>query len=362
MQATLPFDPPPTMTRREVIALVTETGRCMGLTPACLRVLAKMVASTTDRDWSHPDAVPMFFGKQDRLADQVGITERQVRTHEGRLVRIGCVERSPLGNGHRHASSRTGLSLGPLKDRLGELAARRSSLRVEHERKRDLKAERCAARRRIVDLTRTLSPDDRTRPAVVGTLALVARWPRTDRLMSMKGDALEHHVAEAVRAVAALEADLGAPRTAPDPAQTSLDIPRLDRALVSASNTLSKLGDLMRPSRLITLASAEFRAAALALGEPTEVSMMAAAETRRSELEVGPGAWEEAIATFGREAATVVLLVVDANRTRHPNPVRRPGAALQGIVRKAAVGTFNLPGAVIALDRRRRLEMERRAA
>lgn len=349
MQPALPFSPAAALSRRDVIALVDETGRHLGLSAACLQVLIRMVGATADADWLAPEAEPVYFGRQENLAERLGISPRQLRNHERRLERMGFADPSTLANGHRCATSRRGISLAPMKERLAELLARRTELREAHVRKRRLKAERGIARRRAVDVLRQVTKAELARPDVAAIAARVMAWPRADALLRMKPDVLDHHVADAVATVAELEDAVGAPRTAAPDAEG----PRI-RA-VPAAATLDRLGELARPDRLVELASPEFRAAALAgsAGPPSEAGLMMAAEDRRVALGVGGRLWDEAVFVMGRETATLALLVVDANRDHPSKPTRKVGGAMTAIVAKAADGKFNLPGALIALDRRR---------
>ena len=352
MQASLPLSPPPGLTRREVLALVDETGRALGITPACLQVLARMIGSTANDDWRDPERTPVYFGKQESLAERLGISARQIRNHERRLADLGLVAPSPLGNGHRSAAGSWGISLAPLRDRLAELLERRDELRATHARKRSLKVERSVARRRAMDLLRQATDAELRTPEIEMVAERVLKWPRADRLLRLKLAELDGHVAEAVKTVERLETLLGAPRTADPDAEGE---GRRIRAVPTAE-TLAKLGDLTDPAKLVEMATPQFRVHALAAGPPTEASVMAAAEARRGEIGVGWEPWAEAVETMGREVASMALLLIDANRSHPQNPVRKPAGALRGLARKFAVGQFNLAGGLIALERRRRRE------
>lgn len=351
MQTTLPLDPPaPGMSRRDAMALLDETGRALGLSAARLRVLLRLVGSTDQADWKDPDATPTFYGRQEHMADRLGITSRQLRTHERALVRDGYLDASPLANGHRHAAGKWGLSLGPVKAMLSELVQRRDALRAEHQRKRELQAERGAARRKAVDLAKLSTPEQLAAPPVADLLEKVRQWPKPDRLMRMKLAVLDHHVAEAVETVAELEAALGgcpvAPADAP-PAQRSLADEKRKRDLARVSS----------PERLLRLASPEMRLHALReqdAGSDSETALLSAAEVRRPELGVSRDCWREARQRMGQAGATLALLLVDANRDHPTKPVRNPGAVLRSMARKFSEGRYNVVGGLIGLERRRR--------
>ena len=351
MQTTLPLDPPPPgMSRRDAMALLDETGRALGLSAARLRVLLRLVASTDQDDWKDPNATPVFYGRQEHMADRLGITSRQLRNHERALARDGYLDASPLANGHRHAAGKWGLSLRPVKDMLAELVRRRDTLRAEHQRKRELQAERGAARRKAVDLAKLSTPEQLEARPVADLLEKVRQWPKPDRLMRMKLAVLDHHVAEAVETVAELEAALGG--SPPAPADASAP----ERSLADEKRK-QDLVRVSRPERLLRLASPEMRMHALReqdAGSDSETALLSAAELRRPELGVSRDCWREARRRMGQAGATLALLLVDANRDHPTKPVRNPGAVLRSMARKFSEGRYNVVGGLIGLERRRR--------
>ena len=354
MQSALPLQPPAAFTRRDVLALIDEVGPALGLSAACLRVLRRMVAMTPNRDWQDPEGVPVFTGRQEDLADRVGVSPRQIRTHERALVRAGLADQSPLGNGHRSAAAKWGISFLPFRERVAELMALRAELRERHARKVGLKRERCIVRRRASDLLRNASQAELDRPEIARLAEAVVSWPRADRLLRMKPDALDHHVADAVRTVAALEDALGAPSTAAPDAPEEEAQPGAPRVrAVPTSESLASVEALTRPDALARLMEPDFRAAVLEHGAPTPESIMAAAEVRRMQIGVSRDCWGHAVVDLGRETATLALILVDAARTRSRNPVRNPSAYLRKLVQEHPKRKFNIAGGLIALERRR---------
>ena len=351
MQTTLPLEPPaPGMSRRDAMALIDEIGRALGLSAARLRVLLRLMGSTDQNDWKDPTATPVFYGRQEHMAERLGITSRQLRTHERALVRSGYLDPSPLANGHRHAAGRWGLSLGPVKAMLAELVGRRDALRAEHQRKRELQAERGAARRKVVDLAKLSAPEQLEARPVADLLERVRQWPRADRLMRMKLAVLDHHVAEAVETVAELEAALGG--CPPAPADASAP----ERSLADERRK-EDLARVSRPERLLRLASPELRLHALReqdMGSDNDTALLAAAEMRRPEIGVSRDCWREARERMGQAGATLALLLVDANRDHPTKPVRNPGAVLRSMARMFSEGRYNVVGGLIGLERRRR--------
>jgi replication initiation protein RepC len=78
-----------------------------------------------------------------------------------------------------------------------------------------------------------------------------------------------------------------------------------------------------------------------------------AAIRRLPELGVNPSAWEEAAEAMGDEAATLAVLVIDANRDHPTAPVRKPGGLLRAMARRQRAGELNLLGSLIGLMERK---------
>ncbi len=103
-------------------------------------------------------------------------------------------------------------------------------------------------------------------------------------------------------------------------------------------------------------ASPDFRAFLDANREPdgalTRHSLMAAADTQRHLLDIGPGPWGRACHALGREGAALALLVLDANRAHPVSPVRNPAGVLTAMAAAARTGTLDLDASLFALLRR----------
>lgn len=76
-----------------------------------------------------------------------------------------------------------------------------------------------------------------------------------------------------------------------------------------------------------------------------------AAITILPDLGIHPTAWEAAAVTMGNLAAALSVLVIDANRFRQVDPVRKPGAMLCAMTRIAERGGLNLHGSLIGLKK-----------
>jgi replication initiation protein RepC len=113
----------------------------------------------------------------------------------------------------------------------------------------------------------------------------------------------------------------------------------------------------LTPRALRSIASEELRLYldAEAQGrEPRMRDFTLAAIRRLPELGVNPSAWEEAAEAMGDEAATLAVLIIDANRDHPTAPVRKPGGLLRAMTRRQRAGELNLLGSLIGLMERRR--------
>ena len=77
--------------RGDVIALASEIGPMIGLSSAGAFILTKLIGSTDKRDWTDASRQPIFYGQQDTLAARLGLSSRQLRSHEARFVRLGLI-------------------------------------------------------------------------------------------------------------------------------------------------------------------------------------------------------------------------------------------------------------------------------
>ena len=203
MQTTLNLGPAPAISKRETIALISEIGRTLGLSAAAQAVAIRLIGQTAEKDWTDPAAKPVNFASQDSLAESLGIAPRTLRDHEAALEALGIIDRSPLANGHRRASAKIGLSLEPLKARLEELLELRDGQRAERRAKAELRARRSACVKALrIQRDRLAALEASAETA--GFFDEAAAWPRSDALARWSREALEAHVAQAERLIAAL--------------------------------------------------------------------------------------------------------------------------------------------------------------
>ena len=118
---------PQGFSRRDVIALMADIGRDIGLGPRLTDILTRLIGCTEADAWIDPDKEPIFYGRQESFAQKLGISTRQLRTHEKTLLKHGLMERRTAANGSRHGSTGLGLVLTPLIERFTDFLAVREA-------------------------------------------------------------------------------------------------------------------------------------------------------------------------------------------------------------------------------------------
>jgi len=386
---------PQGMTRRDVIAVISEIGPDLNLSGAAIFVLTKLIGSTSEKDWTEPGADPTFYGTQETMAERLHMTARQLRSHERNFERKNILKRDTKANGAREAGTGRGLLFTPLKACFADLLALRDQKRAVTKRIKELKSLRSVRLRRMKEAIARLAPEALEYEAVASVLARFNAWPRSDRLHSLGLDRLEAHVEDAAKLCMELEEIIeNLPDSSCEPAETfrsfiqednqknpsvscnasvdersagkpahsgflrsgpcGPDICRENECEADSGVINPKLEALFEPEQLFKLASPDFQMTLQARSsQVTKEAMIDAAHDMLSPLGINYSAWRSACSELGRLGATLCVLVLDANRDHPQTPVRNPGGALRGMIRAHKRGSLNLIGSVIGLQRRR---------
>lgn len=386
---------PQGMTRRDVIAVISEIGRDLNLSSAAVYILTKLIGSTNAKDWTEPGAEPIFYGTQETMAQRCQLTARQMRSHERTFERCGLLIRDTKANGAREAGTGRGLLFTPLKARFTDLLALRDEKRAITARIKELKSLRSARLRRMKENIDRLEADALDDEAFASILARFAAWPRADRLHSLGVDQLERHIQDATNLCEELEDLLqNLPESSCEPAITFRSLLQEDNQKnpnvicnanvdersagkpahlkslgskpVGSDHCLEneceadsgvinpKLAALMEPEQLFKLSSEDFQTALAARSNRiTTEAIIDAAHDMLTPLGINYSAWRGACGAMGRHAAALCILVLDANRDHPQTPVRNPGGFLRGMIRAQKRGNLNLTGSLIGLQRRR---------
>ncbi|MEO1140144.1 MAG: replication initiation protein RepC [Pseudomonadota bacterium] len=383
--------------RRDVIALVADVGRDIGLSTRLTDILTRMIGSTDQEAWIDPEKEPIFYGRQETFAQRLRISTRQLRSHERALQKRGLIQRRTLANGARYGSAGLGLVLTPLIERFTEFLDLREARKAQFERMKLLKAQRSVRLATFRDELARLSERDVLSDEIQAMIRERAAWPRTDTLLSMGEASLSQHLDDATdlctRLVDWIENHSDSScepeetfrsyiqedihqihsetcnahvdkRSAGKPAHSDLIMSEPDgpdncreKQLQAETEALQGLfSGYYGLSHAVSLASEEFQMEMEARsGERPEYALVEAAAARVPHLGINLTAWAAACDRMGRTKAAICVLLLDANRDHAVNPVRNPGGALRGMIKAHNRGKLNIVGSLIGLHRRRGL-------
>ncbi|MDU9006498.1 replication initiation protein RepC [Litoreibacter meonggei] len=383
--------------RRDVIALVADVGRDIGLSTRLTDILTRMIGSTDQDAWVDPEKEPIFYGRQETFAQRLRISTRQLRSHEKSLQKHGLIQRRTLANGSRYGSAGLGLVLTPLIERFTEFLDIREARKAQFERMKQLKALRSVRLATFRDELARLSEDDQSSADVQAMIQERTTWPRTDTLLSLGEAQLSQHLDDATSLCTTLvEWIENHSDSSCEPEETfrsyiQEDIHQIHSEECNASDNKRSAGlpahsdsimsepdgpDDCREKQLqaetealqglfsgfyglshaISLASEEFQMEMEARsGERPEYALVEAAAARVPHLGINITAWAAACDRMGRTKAAICILLLDANRDHAVNPVRNPGGALRGMIKAHNRGKLNIIGSLIGLHRRRGL-------
>ena len=388
---------PQGFSRRDVIALMADIGRDIGLGPRLTDILTRLIGCTEADAWIDPEKEPIFYGRQESFAQKLGISTRQLRTHEKTLLKHGLMERRTAANGSRHGGTGLGLVLTPLIERFTDFLSVREARNERYARMKTLKATRSVRWATFRDELARLSPEDQLSDDVQDMIAERETWPRTDTLLSMGEARLTQHIEAATNLCIRLSdwitnhADSSCEpaetfrsyiqediqqinsekcnvnvdkRSAGKPAHTEYPAPGPDgpvdcREKELEAETLALQGLFSGRYGLdhaVSLASKDFKfEMQVRSGDRPDYAFVEAANARIAPLGINITAWAAACDRMGRVPAALCVMLLDANRDHPTAPVMNPGGALRGMIKAHNRGKLNLIGSLIGLHRRRGL-------
>lgn len=388
-----------------VVETVKRALRAVGASSVVVDIYDQLAADTDHRAWVEGGR-PVCYREQLALARDVGLSDRHYRRIEHWLEQFGALRRETADNGYR-GRRRTeedgyvelGLSLAPSLENLALFQSMIDNAKARQRRCDEHRFRARAMRQAIRNLLNALPDAERGRwermlDEADAILPARRRASATeDELVGYRSALAEVEalVAAAVEARLALTEPVdcvpnelqmsGAPdmdvRCHIQPttgtlnvcnAQTASDMPADKSA--EALNVRSAKADkdclenkhkgsagasriTFTPRQLYWMASEDMRMYIDAAREPdeplTDRHFIDAAKTILPALGVHPSAWAEAIDIMGTAAASLCVLVIDANRFRETAPVRKPGAMLRAMARLAKSGSLNLHASLIGL-------------
>lgn len=388
---------PQGFSRRDVIALMADIGRDIGLGPRLTDILTRLIGCTEADAWIDPEKEPIFYGRQESFAQKLGISTRQLRTHEKTLLKHGLMERRTAANGSRHGATGLGLVLTPLIERFTDFLSVREARNERYARMKTLKATRSVRWATFRDELARLSAEDLLSDEVQDMIAERETWPRTDTLLSMGEARLTQHIEAATNLCIRLSdwienhADSSC-----EPAETFRSFIQEDIQQIHSENCNASVhkrsadksahSDYPTPGpngpvdcrekeleaetlalqglfsgsygldHAVSLASEDFKfEMQVRSGDRPDYAFVEAANARISPLGINITAWAAACDRMGRVPAALCVMLLDANRDHPTAPVMNPGGALRGMIKAHNRGKLNLIGSLIGLHRRRGL-------
>lgn len=387
---------PQGFSRRDVIALMADIGRDLGLSPRLTDILTRLIGSTDYEAWVDPDKEPIFYGRQETFAQRLRISTRQLRTHERSLQKYGLLQRRTLANGSRYGSAGLGLVLTPLIERFTEFLDLREARKAQFERMKQLKATRSVRWATFRDELARLSEQDQASEDVQAMILERASWPRTDTLLTLGEARLSEHVEAATDLCTRLvdwidnhsdsscepeetfrcfiqedihqilsetcnthvdELSAGKPaQNYPTPGPNG-PVDCKEKELEAETLALQGLfSGHYGLGHAVSLSSQEFKMEMeVRSHERDEYAFIEAAAARIGPLGINISAWAAACDRMGRARAAICVLLLDANRDHPTSPVMNPGGALRGMIKAHNRGKLNVIGSLIGLHRRRGL-------
>ena len=388
---------PQGFSRRDMIALMADIGREIGLGPRLTDILTRLIGCTEADAWIDPEKEPIFYGRQESFAQRLGISTRQLRAHEKTLLKHGLMVRRTAANGSRHGSTGLGLVLTPLIERFTDFLAVREARNERSTRMKTLKATRSVRWATFRDELARLSPEDLLSDDIQDMIAERETWPRTDTLFSMGEARLSQHIEEATNLCIRLSdwienhADSSCEpeetfrshiqedtqETLHETCNRTVDKRSADTSAQTKYHTSGPHGpDDCKEKKLeaetlalqglfsgqygldhaVSLASEDFKfEMQVRNGDRPDYAFVEAANARIAPLGINITAWAAACDRMGRVRAALCVMLLDANRDHPTAPVMNPGGALRGMIKAHNRGKLNLIGSLIGLHRRRGL-------
>ena len=385
---------PQGFSRRDVIALMADIGRDIGLGPRLTDILTRLIGCTDPDAWIDPSKEPIIYGRQESFAQKLGISTRQLRTHEKTLLKHGLMDRRTAANGSRHGSTGLGLVLTPLIEMFTQLLEVREARNARYARMKTLKATRSVRWATFRDELARLSAEDLLSDDVQEMISERETWPRTDTLLCMGEARLSQHIDAATELCTKLSnwienhadsscepeetfrsyiqediqmnlsetcnhtvdkrsADKSAHAEYPTPGPNG-PVDCKEKELEAETLALQGLfSGRYGLDHAVSLASEDFKfEMQVRRSDRPDYAFVEAANARVAPLGINITAWAAACDRMGRVPAALCVMLLDANRDHPTAPVMHPGGALRGMIKAHNRGKLNLIGSLIGLHRR----------
>jgi len=360
----------------DLLRAAKRAGRRYGLGPQDLQLLELYLCFTRREDWAQGRR-PLYTRSVLRTAASLGVSPRSVNTAERRLERLGLIHRATRADGARGGWDREeggalyGIDLTPLIAAQCALQDCADAARAEADEAERLRA---ALSRLLGEARRLAMTATGATASVVASLlaSLPARTPqgRNPSILTAMLETITP-IVDAIRAACPLvDNSMRLPNSSdapeessallyttinpPETSGNSMATPSRNAGEKDGANSESAHGLAYLKPHTISRAmpDAWHDMAGTVPGQFLWHRFTMAAQGQLKTLGVAPAVWLEAVAVMGEKAASVSLMVLDANRFRPVNPVRNVTGALRGMVRRAETGGLRLHASVYGLAAR----------
>lgn len=387
--------------RYDLLKAVKKAGKDAGFKPELVELLEYYVVRTQDVDWTC-GARPIMYQSVISTAQDLDISERQVRNREKALHALGALSWYDSGNFKRYGMRDRetgailyafGVDLSPLAALLPHLeekiAQKQEHKKKWHDTKRRISAYRAQIRIAIAGLQDTdMAANFQARyDAIAHTIRTYHSLDALQQLRDAHKALYDSVTAVLVASQTAEKADNISPTDV-------IDCPHIQSTNNKISNKLdysnrADRGDqvkqkdnILKPSRpqrqtplpthktagnshvtedisnitwkqVINACSDRYKAhiplhnRPLSWGDLTE-----AAHALLPLLNINQSAWWQACSVLGRTGATICVMIIDQKAQDPDNPIRNAGGYLRVMTQRATQGNLNLQGSIFGLLKR----------
>jgi len=392
--------------RFHALKLIKKVGKELGFTSELVEMLEYYLIRTNEVDWTEGHQ-PICYQAVITTAQDLGISERQVRNRENALNRLGALTWEDSGNFKRYGvrdretgeiKYAFGVDLSPLASLIPALEQaleeKEAYKELWNEHKRKITAYRARIRTLLAEAALYKEMSDTVQAVQQGYDSIsysIRTYHSLERLKALTEDhkLLLKELLDALEMVA----------TSVDKQEITQDISPTDesdcRHIHSTTFNQSNKLDTSSPSAISfqesVAESTEPKEAESGEGGKTETEqknkdygmghiswkmmvnscserfkdhiplhnralswadLVEAANALLPTLGINRTAWWDACDVLGREGAAICIMIIDQKAQDPQNPVRNPGGYLRKMVFRAKTGDLNLQGSVFGLLKR----------
>lgn len=388
--------------RDAIMQMIERLAGTMKLPHRAVAYLRIITRHTANADWYEQGAGPRCFTHQGDLAEIAGFSRSTANRAERVLEEKGLIKIRRLSNNHRSGKSgrigQTGIFLAPLIGKYQHLTEMYDEVNAQAEKlkmaRRDVSILKAELRKEIrisdrdrpgLEEARTVYDSTPERPSQITSMdeldrlakylrkaidtfmAPVENTSRNDNLTHENSDSDTPHIQITLKNNSVICNDnhiisiSSSPKTnahnkfSKESSVVGKNIPNIKRDAnnISYHDMLkSAQASKIEPRILRSAASNEFQFYVDARTNGGRISfadLVFAADMRRRDLGIRDAAWSAAQTTMGEIDRAVAVMILDKNQDHPIKPVRNPGGALMGMVKKARRDELHLVASIAGI-------------